>query len=355
MKINVSNLVLIFIFFFFIVVFCTNKKEEIIDFENEILIQGEAVKDIIVHTNKNINLLVVDTFLVIQQIENNLLSIYSTNDYSLLKSYGSIGEGSLEFSDPYLLKQYSYDLHNKSPIIKIYDYERRVLSEINIFNLLNNDENFLVQKTLGDNPNYYLHFYYFSSDFYLGVTEGESKFSMFDQKSGTIFNVDYFPRLEIELEKSLYYPVYRSVIAVNESKQKIVSSTLLIPNIDLWDFNLKRLESVFFDTTDFLKDAIVEYKKSGKFDSKHFIVELDSNDDYIFGLNYNNSSSAIYKNYDHQNLNLLQFDWEGNPLKKYILVDNKFVESFAVDFERNKVYCFLPHEKEYNIYVYDLK
>lgn len=109
---------------------CTDKDKVFLDFDNKYKINGEEIKDILIHTNKNLNLLVVDTFLIIQQNEDNVLRIYNTNDYSLLKNYGVLGEGSFEFSDPYLLKQYSYDLKNKSPIIKVFDYERRVLNEM---------------------------------------------------------------------------------------------------------------------------------------------------------------------------------------------------------------------------------
>lgn len=220
--------------------------------------------------------------------------------------------------------------------------------------MINDEPQFHNQNPIDDRDNYYLNFYYSSEEYYIGVPDGSKKFILFDRIRKNEIVFPYTPKLDFEIEPVLMYSIYRPAIAVNNEKKRIAAATMLMPNLEISDFEQNLIVSVSYDTVDSLKNGLEVYRKSEWFDSKNFIVDIDSNDEYIFGINYNNSSTAIYNNYDHQDLNFLQFDWEGNLLKKYVLADNKFVESFAVDFDNNKVYCFLPHEKEYNLYVYDL-
>src|SRR5690606_11997672 len=302
----------------------------------------------------NVNMLVVDTFLVIQQNHDKVLSVYSTQDNKLLKQYGTIGSGNLEFTDPVLLKQRSYDKVDGTPEILRYDYTRRVINRINLLDMLNEQEGFHRQLPLEEKELYYLHFYYDSPDIHIGVSEDMSKFSLFDKRNRLLTNVPYSPKLDFEVNQSLLYPIYRSAIAVNEKKQKIATATLLVPNLEIYNFKLELLNDLYFENTKVIESSLIEYAKSCTFDTMHYIAELDSDDEHLLGLNYNNTSTDIYSNYSYADLNFLLFDWEGSLLTKYTLSDNKFVESFAVDFKASRVYCYLPFEKDHNIYVYDL-
>ncbi|MCH7400691.1 BF3164 family lipoprotein [Belliella kenyensis] len=333
---------------------CKNNKESILTFAEEISIQGKAIEDIIVYSKKNVNLMVVDTFLVIQQNHEKILKVYSTNSFKLLGEYGNNGHGELDFADPYLLKQVSFDELDGTPEITLYDYQKIELNKINLLGMIDQKKNFHKQYRLEEKDFYYLHFYYDSPEFYLGIPEGSHKFTLYNKQDKAFQSISYTPELNYKLDQSLLYPIYRSAIAVNEKKQKIAAATLLIPNLELYNFHLERLKSIYYDNTQSIENALIAYAKSGKFDSKHYISELDSNEDYIFGLSYNNTSEDIYSNYSYSDLNFLVFDWEGNLITKYSLSDDKFIESFAVDFKKNKVYCYLPFEKDNNIYVYDL-
>ena len=334
---------------------CTDNKSTVQQFNEEVSITGDCIKDISIFSKGNVNLLVVDSLLIVQKGSGKVLSIYNTNNFQLLAEYGAMGNGDLEFSAPHLLKSYSRSLIDKSPILYVYDFDRRMINKINLQGLIVGGADFHEQKAIEDRSNYYLNFYFSSDEYYVGVSEGKEKFILFDRKYKSEIGFGYTPPLDIEIESSWLYSVYRPAISVNEKEQKIAVASILIPNLEIWDFSQRNIASVNFDRIDSLKYALTEYKKSGEFDSKHFIVDIDSNEDNIIGLNYNNSSTAIYKNYIHQDMNFLQFDWDGNLLKKYILADNKFVESFAVDFINKKVYCYLPHEKEHNLYVYNIK
>lgn len=49
------------------------------------------------------------------------------------------------------------------------------------------------------------------------------------------------------------------------------------------------------------------------------------------------------------------FDWDGTPVKEYVLNDDRFVQSFAMDLENNRIYGYCPYERDNNIIIYDLK
>jgi hypothetical protein len=49
------------------------------------------------------------------------------------------------------------------------------------------------------------------------------------------------------------------------------------------------------------------------------------------------------------------FDWEGNPIKEYILNDNRFIETLAVDLKNNRIYGYCRDERDSNIIIYNMK
>ncbi|SIS69100.1 hypothetical protein [Belliella pelovolcani] len=345
---------LIFISLAFLLFNCINKESSIQQFNEEVPIYGEFVKEISIFSQSNVNLMVVDSFLVIQTSKDNFLKVYNTSNFQLLAEYGTIGNGDHQFATPRLLKNYRRSESENSPIVVVYDLDRMEINEIDLFKWINGEPQFHSQNPLDDRENYYLNFYYSSVDYYIGVPDGPKKFILYDRIGQNEMVFPYTPKLDFDIEPFLMYSIYKPAITVNQRGMKIAAASLLVPNLEIYDFEQNLLASINYDTVDSLKNGLEEYRKTEWFDSKHFIVDIDSNDEYILGLNYNNSSTAIYNNYNHQDLSFLQFDWDGNLLKKYVLADNKFVESFAVDFNNKKVYCFLPHEKEYNLYVYDL-
>lgn len=333
---------------------CTGSDREITQFDDEKFIKGRPIPEIPIFSNRNVYLLVVDTFLIVMRKHEKVLKVFNTNDYELLAEYGNIGEGSHDFSDPFLLKQVSYDKVDGSPEIMVYDYQRRVINRINLLGLINENGDFHQQFALEERVLFYRHFYYNSPDYHIGISDGTTKFTLYNKRNNTFLNAPYSPELEIEIDPSLLYPIYRSAIAVNEKAKKIAAATLFIPSLEFYNLRLESLEALNFESTQVLINSLEEYAKSGSFDSKQFIVELDSNHDYLLGLSYNNTATEIFSDHSYSDLNFLLFDWDGNLLTKFILSDNKFVQTFAVDFKRKKVYCYLPFEEDYNLYVYDL-
>lgn len=303
----------------------------------------------------NVDLCVIDTFLVIQKREEKILKIYGTNTHDLLAEYGDLGGGPEEFMRPVLVKQVKYDSENKSPIITVYDMSRRRVNFINILNLIRKKGVIHEQKPLPKGDSYMLHFYFINEDFLLAKPEGEGRFFHYDYGSGETKIIPYVPKIDFPIEDEYFYPIFRSAVTVNMDKGLIAAAPMLLGGIDFFDLNGNYLRSTIFDTTEKLANTLTIAEDTEIFNPFHYISDIDSKGEFIYGLNYNNLSTDIYDHGNNSNLKVEVFDWEGNPIKEYILNDNRFIETLAVDLKNNRIYGYCRDEKDSNIIIYNMK
>jgi len=123
---------------------CNNRKPKVTlvsEFPKEEHLKGIPIKNIMIQSKGNVNLLSIDSFLVIQKREEKYFQIYNTNNYELLSEFGTKGRGPNEFIFPELLNQISYDKITNSPLFCVYDYNRRKFTRINIINAINKRTN----------------------------------------------------------------------------------------------------------------------------------------------------------------------------------------------------------------------
>ena len=263
------------------------------EFNEIILLDGQLSNDIIVMSKGNVNLCVIDTFLVIQKSKEKFFSIYGTNSHNLLAEYGDSGSGPDEFMDPVLLKQITYDSENKSPVITIYDYQRMRLNFINIVNLVEKEGVIHRQELLPEGNPYLTYFYFKNDGFLLGAPESDARFFHHNYGSNKAKVIPYVPEMAFSINEEYLHSVYRSAVAVNEDKGLIVAAPLLLGGIDFFDLDGNYLKSTFFDAPEKLEKEINSSRNLGIFDPFHYIVDIDSKGDLIYGLNYNNRSTSL--------------------------------------------------------------
>jgi hypothetical protein len=346
--------------FFLIVVLCgcenkTDNSVEIRTFPEIISLEGQPINDITVLSRGNVALCVIDTFLVIQTGEEKILKIYGTSTHNLLAEYGDSGEGPEEFMRPVLVKQVKYDSENKSPIITVYDIARRRVNFINILNLISKKGVIHEQKPLPKGDSYMLHFYFINDDFLLAKPEGEGRFFHYDYGSGETKIIPYLPKIDFPIKDEYLYPIFRSFVSVNMDKGLIAAAPMLLGGIDFFDLNGNYLRSTIFDSTEKLANTLTIAEDTGIFNPFHYISDIDAKGEFIYGLNYNNLSTDIYDHGNNSNLKVEVFDWEGNPIKEYILNDNRFIETLAVDLKNNRIYGYCRDERDSNIIIYNMK
>lgn len=263
---------------------CENKAEnsvEIRTFPEIVSLEGHPSNDITVMSRSNVNLCVIDTFLIIQKGEEKFLKIYGTNTHNLLAEYGDSGGGPEEFMSPVLLKQVKYDIENKSPIITVYDYTKMKLNFINILNLIRNEGVVHQQEPLPEGNSYLLHFYFKNEDFLLAKSEAEGRFIHYNYGSRESKIIPYVPKIEFSIRDDYFYPIYRSAVAVNMDKGLIAAAPMLLGEIDFFDLNGNYLKSTVFDITAKLERALTIAEDTEKFNPFHYITEIDSKGEYF--------------------------------------------------------------------------
>ena len=345
------NRIILVILFTLIMTSCAREKSRnLTRFPEKVKIEGKPISKIDFYSAGNVSLKVIDTLLIIQRGEEPMFSIYNTNNYNLLAQFGTMGRGPAEFAMPKLLKQVLYDSISGNPIATVYDFQRRRFSRINLIEALENAIEATSQIVIPNTDSYLTYFYYWDKDFMVATPETEGRFLIHSNTRDENKLIPYLPEVDFDISNSFLPLVYRSEAYVNKDLNRIVAAPSLLGQLDFFNLDGKYLHSTIFDDVDeekFNKDE----KELAK--AKMQIIDLDATDELIYCLNYNNSSDDFYGD-DYKNLKIQVFDWEGNPIKEYILADARSIRSIAYDVKNNVIFGYSAREMNHNIIIYEL-
>jgi len=332
-----------------------DKLKYINEFPGEEHLTGRSIEDVELFSKGNVSLVSLDTFLIIQRNEEPQFHVYNNITYDLLAKFGTKGVGPYEFVWPELLNQTYYDESNDSPVICIYDYTRRKFTKLNILYAVNNQfDKASTEISIPGYDQFLTYFFFRDSELMVATPETDSRFIIYKDSTKSYQSVPFIPSPDFPVSEELQPWVYRSASFVNKKLGLMVSAPLLLGEIDFFDLDGNHISSSIFSPGEDLKRAISNTGINLKnFDPKYHIVQLHASDKYIFGLNLNNYQSAIYENGTLSNQSILVFDWEGNPVKKFILDRQYFIRSFAVDWENSRFFGYCSEEPEHNIIVYE--
>lgn len=322
--------------------------------EEEKLI-GHAIKDITFFTKSNVNMVVVDTFLAIQKREESIINIFSTSDYKPLAAFGKNGNGPNEFVFPTLLKQTSYDESNNSPVICVYDIVRRRFSEINVLNAVDKHTGKIFNELpLPDNGKFFTYFSYRDNNLMVTSIENGPRLVIFKDSTKSYQEISYLPSLSFDVRKEFETFKNHSSSLVNKKLGRIVSAPFFFGEIDFFDLNGKLISSTVFETQDNLKKSLTNTDEKGQWNPKYYIIDMQASDQHIYALNYDNyQNDYVFYNNKCTSQSILVFDWNGNPVKKYLLDTTYFIRYFAVDLKNKRFYGFCLEESDYPIIGYN--
>lgn len=341
------------------IISCKNNESNlnrINEFPKKELLKGEAIKEINLYSKGNVNLICIDSFLVIQKGEESFFQIFSTKNYMLLSEFGKKGKGPNEFISPELLNQTSYDKENNSPMICVYDYTRRTFTKINIYNIIKNQTDQVFYNIPIPRYNqYFTCFFYRDDDLMIATPESEWRFVIYKDSIQNFNHVPYTPSLDFSIGDELKTIIYRSASYINKKDGIMASAPLLLGEIDFFSLEGQHLSSSIFSSREILKNDLENKDKIKGNNPKYFIKDIRANNNYIYALNYDNYQNDFYETGNYSNQSILVFDWKGNPVKKYILDKNHFIKSFAVDWENNRFYGYSSDEMDNTIIVYQIK
>lgn len=306
-----------------------------------------------IHSQGNVNLLVIDTLLVVQRREEPFFQVYSTISSKSVGSFGKLGDGPSEFRTPYLSNQVGYNQEGV-PIITVYDHSLYKTTQASILQFIEDSEHIQGEK-LDIGSDLLQHFYFQNEDFLWATIENGGRFKRYDFRKGESKIIPYIPKPDFIIEEELLYPIYRSAVAVNETKKLVIAAPIKLGQIDFFDLDGNYLRSTYFESSDLLKNIITNSDQlKSLWESKMYVVDLTAKEEYIYCLSYDNPYGQSRNPDIKTNSKILVFDWAGNPVKEFVLNDGRFVQSFAVDEINNTIYAYCPNEKENNLVIYKL-
>jgi hypothetical protein len=319
-------------------------------FPEVISLVGEPAKNIVFNSRGNVKMCVIDTFLVLQRKEAKFIHIYSTNSHQLLTEIGTKGRGLNEFIYPELLNQVGFDSLTNSPLIHLYDYTRRRFTRVNILKAIHEKEEAITQEPLPEIDSYFNYFFYKDNDFLISSTEKNSWPIIYDYKTTGIKEIS-LPLYDFSVDQNYLKYIYRPFVYVSKARKMMVLTPIFLGEMHYIDFEGKHVRTINFDP-----DYSDKITKSSKLSDFRFqINDIKSKSGLIYGLNRNKpANDEVSSSYKGIKEKIQVFDWNGKPVREYILEDERYIFSFAVDVMNNRIYGYCPDAEEHNLIIYKL-
>ncbi|KYG83853.1 BF3164 family lipoprotein [Roseivirga echinicomitans] len=310
------------------------------EFPKTATISGTPAKDIEI-TTRWANLVVVDTFLVIQKRESPFIKIYSTNSHQLLAEFGTQGSGPNEFEMPNLLKQISYDEENDSPVVTLYDIATRRTSKINVLKVIEGKNDAITQERIPEINDILVLLFYKDDSLLLARPETGGRFVIYNYSNSRVVHTPFVPELQVPVSDYAKSLIYSSFVALNKKKRKFVAAPTFLNELNFFDLQGNYINSTIISPREkLLPPPEKEIFPSGM---ERYFSSLEAVENKIY-----TSKRGI----DEGKIQV--FDWDGNPLEQYTLDHNGRIGSFAYDNIHKQFYVFFPNEEPYNIYTYPL-
>jgi len=304
---------------------------------------------------------VVDSFLVllkshISSADDRFISIYSTNTHKLLAKAVTKGRGPGEFISPSLSGQVEYTSESNHPIIYIYDSGRNRLTLLDVFETVNNNQH-INEQILLPQIGYNINSLFYYSDSILVATffpqpeSQDGRFLIYNKRTKETNVIPYLPDLGLTFNDAHRFMIYYSFCSVNIEEQYIAASALQMGEVHYFELNGDYIKSTIFNPREELIDVL--QNKDATSEPYFFVNELKTEDGLLYALNLNNREDDLLHTMKYNDISLLVFNWNGEPIKKYIFADNRYLNHFAIDKVHKRIYTFCPNETEHNIIVYD--
>jgi hypothetical protein len=299
------------------------------------------------------SIFILDTFLIIVSLDNEYcLHIFNANTFELIKKYGRKGRGPDEFMDPVLTWQRIADTHDGKTLL-IYDSKRRRLSEINIMDLLSDSKKGIKSEVLPKEMINVSNIIFVKDSVALFSHSNEGnpgRFGLYNFKSHKTAFSPYLPDLGFKVHPNNFYPLYNtSGACVDLQKQRFVAFPCLLGELDFFDLSGNYFQSTIIERVDEIKNAKYEKLIFETPGVRYYMTDLQSFNDKIYTL----CTILIYPDLNNRPISeIYVFDWDGNPIKKYVL--DREIFPFSYDARNNRFIGFSNYDEEYPFISYEL-
>ncbi|KYG76293.1 TolB-like protein [Roseivirga ehrenbergii] len=318
----------------------TNQDIIVKEFPKTAILSGKPAKEIMLTTTWA-NLVVVDTFLVVQKREAPFIKIYSTNNHKLLGEIGTQGSGPNEFEMPDILKQISYDKENNSPVVTLYDLGTYRISKVNILKVIEGSDNAITQERAPDLNSVTVTLHHIDHSLFLANPETGGRFVILNSSSKDTTYIPFIPELDVEMKDYTKFMIFQSSVVINKKRNRFVAAPTYLDELNFFDLKGNYIRSTIISPREnLLPPPGIQSLPTGIIRHSSSLVEVE------------NKIYALKKGPDEGKIQV--FDWDGNPLEQYTLEVNSRIGSFAYDKIHKQFYVCFPDEEPYNIYTYPL-
>lgn len=333
-----------------IIIVSACNKEKTVSFSTTEYLHGTEVSNIAVYSSGNVYMNVVDTFLVIVKSDTPFVNIYSTNSHDLLLAFGDEGRGPKEFMDPSVLKM---EENLATATVFLHDYKRNTLAPININKVLRDEYDFQLVKLPTQIDQFITFLHYYDQDYMIATPVTGGNLVIYKSSTDQFITVPYLPKIEFNIPSNSLSlsEIYRPAVLFNKERKKIAAAPILLGEIDFFDLNGELISASIFEPRSSIKSEVAKVS-SGHWSIKQQILELDNYRDLIIALNNNIPIRELGTGKSYCKLQI--FDWDGNPIKEFLLDTEARITSFAVDEMNNRIYAYTPFKNEHNLLMYNL-
>lgn len=295
-----------------------------------------------------------DNYLIVFGLyEEYLYSIFDCSSGQFINRFGQIGQGSDEIpfgSQGYADKKYFY----------IFNDQVKQIYSINLDSLKHENNSKLMKRFIKYNiPNAQFSKLLVTSDStFIGIGDFQTGnlYTLFNYNNNILdSNIKSYNAENKAFNNYTRFISNQGCVTIHPKKKKFAFSPFFSSNIDFIEItdnkispiNLLRLENPLYDAltegngTAFRaipsREAITGY------------IDLCSTSEYVYALH---SSKKLYENW-RKSTEILIFDWEGNPIKQYIL--DKEAYHIAVNERLNRIYVTIENDNgDWDIVCYKL-
>lgn len=275
----------------------------------------------------------VDSLMIVTDWDQNpRIHIYNKNNYSYLGNYGDVGRGPQEFISPECLCQNEND-----GSVYLNDYGTSKIYKIDLKNIISNEKSSSIIEEV-DMPAklFYSQFLFLTENEIRGddrEIKSEHRYFVYDRQKKEInwkgdpnFDIDFLRKVKVDDRKN----AGTVSLAYSKEKEKIVSAFLLFNRIDIMNFDFEVEKKITFGNRELLPISKVPYDKRN---IHYFGQPLALENSFLVPYKgvINGGDKQLQKGV------ILQFDYDGNPINKFIL--EKPIESLFYDQEDNQVYA----------------
>lgn len=196
---------------------------------------------------------------------------------------------------------------------------------------------------------------------FLGAGTYNSRFQylLFDENSNILdFGIEIFNTNEIGMNKYHKYLSNQGIFRKRPGKSQFVYSINYSSNIDFFEINNNK---IFLIKSLRLKDPLYTAIQDNNLnrvipdnDNAIGYLDISTTDKYVYALYTDKKIKENNKYNDYNSNTILIFDWDGQPIKRYLLPDNVYY--MAVNENLKKIYAALLNDDDgWTVKCYGLK